>query len=375
MIGFRRKPYFQNKVITETNSNTLLTPIEGWRTFDNEINLICPWYTRNFLETLKKWDVSTWKVFEYGSGDSTNWWRMCAKDVYAIESSKSWSEKIGSIYVNNEEEFTSYPLKLIEDGLFDCIIIDNDVFPRDKCTEYALKALKPSGVLIIDNWHQPSVCGDWPITDELLKDYKLNIFHQPDHQDWKTMYITLNNIQPKLKPIENRVAEGWGFGTHLTPLITAVLNTKGNVFEMGCGDFSTVNLHQICKIQNRYLLSTDTSKEWLSHFLDLQSDIHEFIYVPVYDDDWQKNPKPHLWDDIGNQKWGVVFIDHRPGERRRIDISRFSELADIIVVHDTEELGYKYEDVFSEFKYRYDYKRYRQYTTLLSNKIDVSKLF
>ena len=177
------------------------------------------------------------------------------------------------------------------------------------------------------------------------------------------------------KPVENRVAEGWGYGTHLTPLITAVLNTEGPVFEMGCGDFSTVNLHQICKTQNKYLLSTDTSKEWLSHFLDLKSDMHELVHVPVYDDDWQTNPKPHLWDDIGNQKWGVVFIDHRPGERRKIDIERFSNLADIIVVHDTEEMGYQYEDVLSKFTYRYDYKRYRPYTTLVSNTIDVSQFF
>lgn len=167
------------------------------------------------------------------------------------------------------------------------------------------------------------------------------------------------------------------YGTHMAPLITAVMNTKGPVFEMGCGDFSTPLLHAICKSQNKYLLSTDTSKNWLDLFLDLKSGLHEFIYVPVYEDDENLNPNPDIWDKIGNNKsiWGVVFIDHRPGERRKIDIKRFANKADIIVVHDTENPDYGYESVFKDFKYRYDYKRYCPFTTLVSNKINVKLLF
>jgi predicted SPOUT superfamily RNA methylase MTH1 len=107
----------------------------------------------------------------------------------------------------------------------------------------------------------------------------------------------------------------------------------------------------------------------------MRSSNHEFIYVPVYEDDWEKNPKPELWDNVGNQTWGVVFVDHRPGERRTVDIKRFSNKSDIIVVHDTEYIGYGYESVFSDFKYRFDYKRYNTYTTLVSNSVDVSKFF
>jgi hypothetical protein len=353
-----------------------LEPIEGWRTFDNELKLICPWYTRNFLELLVTWDVSNWKVFEYGSGDSTVWWRKNAKKVYSIETDKIWADKVGSIYIDNEYDFISYPMKLVDDELFDCIIIDNDMFSRDSCTEYALQSLKENGVLIIDNWDQQSVPpNSWNITKYLLKDFELHIFHQPGHPDWKTLYITKNNISPKHRMITDRKTTGWGYGTHMGALITSVMNTKGPVFEMGCGDFSTVLLHAICKAQGRYLLSTDTSKEWLGLFLDLKSDIHDFIYVPVYEDDWQKNPKPEKWDEIGNQEWGVVFIDHRPGERRRVDIERFSDKAEIIVVHDTEEKGYMYEYVLSKFKYRYDDKRYNVYTTVVSNTIDLSSLF
>ena len=175
--------------------------------------------------------------------------------------------------------------------------------------------------------------------------------------------------------MENRILNDSEFGTHMAPLTTAVIHTNGPIFEMGCGDYSTPILHAICTAQRRQLLSTDTSKEWINYFIDMENDFHKFVYVPVYDDDWSLNPKPEKWDEVGNQKWSVVFIDHRPGERRRVDIDRFKNISQIIVVHDTQHHGYEYETVFCKFKYRYDYKRYNVYTTLVSNFIDVSKLF
>ena len=120
----------------------------------------------------------------------------------------------------------------------------------------------------------------------------------------------------------------------------------------------------------------DFSKDWLNLFKDLETDLHNFQYIPVYEDDWELNPKPELWDKVGtNVNWSVVFIDHRPGDRRRLDIQRFANIAEIIVVHDTESAGYDYESVFKDFKYRYNYKRYSTYTTLVSNKRNVALLF
>jgi len=165
------------------------------------------------------------------------------------------------------------------------------------------------------------------------------------------------------------------YGTHMVPLITAVQNTRGDIFEMGCGDFSTPLLHAVCLYQKRSILSADTSLEWLNLFKYLENDFHTFKYVDVYEDDWEKNPKPHKWDDIGNREWGVVFVDHRPGERRKDDIKRLKDKAQIIVVHDTEYPGYGYEPILNLFKYRFDYKIYSTQTTLVSNKMDVSKLF
>lgn len=173
----------------------------------------------------------------------------------------------------------------------------------------------------------------------------------------------------------NRELGNPNYGTHMVPLVTAIMNTVGDVFEMGCGDYSTPLLHSILTKQERNLLSCDTDLKWLNLFTYLTNDYHKFEYVKVYDNDWDLNPKPSKWDEVGNKNWGVVFIDHRPGERRKIDIERFSDKADVIVVHDTETKGYDYESILNKFKYRFDYKIYKTYTTLVSNKVDVSKFF
>lgn len=166
------------------------------------------------------------------------------------------------------------------------------------------------------------------------------------------------------------------FSTHMAALITSVVNTDGPVLELGCGDFSTPLLHAICSVNKRFLLSTDTDKKWLNLFIDLEQPWHQFLYVPVYEDDWTTNPKPHLWDEVGNDRhWGVVFVDHRPGERRVVDIQRLRSNADIIVVHDTEQPSYNYEPVLKTFKYKYVYERYLVTTTVVSDTIDVRKLF
>ena len=163
------------------------------------------------------------------------------------------------------------------------------------------------------------------------------------------------------------------YGTHIGPLVTAVMNTTGPVFEMGCGDFSTPLLHAICKVQGRELLSAETDKEWLREFEDLECDFHKMVYVPVYHEPDKINDR--AWDKVGNQNWSVILIDHRPGERRAVDLMRFRLMAECLVVHDTEHPGYKYEDVFRCYKYRYDERRYNVWTTIVSNKHDVAQWF
>ncbi len=167
-----------------------------------------------------------------------------------------------------------------------------------------------------------------------------------------------------------------GCGTHIFCLSTAVMNTDGPILEMGSGDFSTPLLHALCATHKRFLLTTDTDKKWLGYFEDLQTEWHHFEYVPVYDDDWSLNPKPWQWDNVARDThWAVVFIDHRPGERRIEDIQRLRDHTDIFVIHDTETASYGYGPLLSTFKYIYVDRRYTTYTTVASDTIDVSQFF
>ncbi|MGB8367491.1 MAG: hypothetical protein WCD44_03990 [Candidatus Babeliales bacterium] len=174
--------------------------------------------------------------------------------------------------------------------------------------------------------------------------------------------------------IQDRVLGNANWGTHQTPLITAVMNTEGPVLEMGCGDFSTPLLHAICTVNQRTLVSSDADKEWLTLFLDLETSWHHFIYVPVFEN--TQKPQENKWNQIGNNThWSIVFIDHSPGTRRAADIKRLRSHTDIFVVHDTEKAYKDYRPVLASFKYKFVYKRYKKQTTVVSDTIDVATFF
>lgn len=162
----------------------------GGRIVDTDLNIFFPWYVSSFLEVLRKCDTKNWNVFEYGSGDSTEWWRKRAKNVVSVDSNFQWAEKTKSYYCNKKSDFIEFPLKFISEEKFDCIVIDGDpVEWRDDCTEYAIDSLKSGGMLIIDNYKQGSIgLSFWPKTDILLENMDGEIFSQFGHSDWKTGY-------------------------------------------------------------------------------------------------------------------------------------------------------------------------------------------
>jgi hypothetical protein len=154
-----------------------------------------------------------------------------------------------------------------------------------------------------------------------------------------------------------------GYGSHKLALLAASILTAehgGPVMEMGCGYHSTVLLHQIIVIeQKRYLLSTDTDREWLSKFeTNMSSSIHQFRHINQTSE----------WDNVGidRPRWSIVFIDHKPGERRVVDIIRLANVSDIVIVHDTETSSYNYEEGLSQYPYRYRYNYLSTNTDVVS---------
>jgi hypothetical protein len=165
-----------------------------------------------------------------------------------------------------------------------------------------------------------------------------------------------------LSMIKNRVLSSAGYGTHLVPLIAAVMATKGDVLELGMGDFSTPMLHELLKRTDRLLVSIENDKEWFKNFSDLGNDKH-FLY----------NSKYNIV--ITNLNFSVVLVDNAPAEDRINAIQHYMNDTEIFVVHDTDKMDYYgYTEAFKQFKYTKTYERYKKSTTLLSNSIDVTKI-
>lgn len=158
---------------------------EGWRYYDEERDNFYPWYTKPALEVICTPGEGR-KVFEWGCGDSTNWYRKAGYEIYGVDDNHEWAMRAGVPYRKNEDEY----LREIEEmSPYDIIVIDGSF--RDKCLAIAAKHINPRGMIIIDNFHQPSVQADWPETDAILFLYNLahEVYKEPTHDDWKTLII------------------------------------------------------------------------------------------------------------------------------------------------------------------------------------------
>lgn len=123
-----------------------------------------PWYTYPAIEYLQQLDFSDAEVFEYGSGNSTLFWGNVAKTVTAVEDDEAWYERIsGQLGSGIEYRFISqkddYVRAIAAGGRrFDCIVVDGSY--RQECASEAVAALRPGGLLILDNsdWY-PNTAG------------------------------------------------------------------------------------------------------------------------------------------------------------------------------------------------------------------------
>lgn len=163
--------------------------LEGGR-YQDDSGLIMPWYTTPCLEWLITLDLKDKRIFEFGVGDSTLWYRSQGAITTGVDSNYLWASKVCAWHGDDEGHYLrSIGVLAMEDKqLFDIVINDGDY--RDRCTEQALNNLKPGGYLIIDNFHQPSVQEHWPLTDKLIEGMPITIYKEHTHYDWQTAVIT-----------------------------------------------------------------------------------------------------------------------------------------------------------------------------------------
>jgi hypothetical protein len=153
-----------------------------------------------------------------------------------------------------------------------------------------------------------------------------------------------------------------GGGSHLPVLMKLMSITEGPVLELGTGLFSTPYLHWSCFPNKRKLISYENKLKYFELNKQYECDYHKVNFVEE-------------WDKVDlNEHWSIVLVDHNPGPRRREEVKRLANLADYIVVHDTQGRAnwyYHYSEVYPLFKYRYDFTKVFPLTTVLSNLKDL----
>jgi hypothetical protein len=152
--------------------------------------------------------------------------------------------------------------------------------------------------------------------------------------------------------------------THQGLLIKTLLRSKGPVCEVGCGPFSTPLLHWVCKAMGRKLQTYENDKYYYDIFWKFRSRDHSIRFV----ENWDTMLFNGRWG-----RWGVVFIDHAPTDRRAIDAINFADKADFVVMHDSDATDINFDTVWPHYKYRLDWDVARPWSTVLSNTVDVTK--
>lgn len=155
------------------------------------------------------------------------------------------------------------------------------------------------------------------------------------------------------------------YDSHYAVLAAVVAKVCGSVIEFGAGEGSTPMLHYMCKGIKAPLLTLESDPVWLERFVAYASPTHHLKHVL----DWRQWAVDQF--NMGGM-WGVAFVDCAPGDMRSYLIGWLQRRARYIVVHDTETdyatgANYKYEPVFARFKHRQDFRRWRPYTTVLSD--------
>lgn len=155
------------------------------------------------------------------------------------------------------------------------------------------------------------------------------------------------------------------YSSHLPVLMEAINRSTGDVLELGPGVFSTPVLHWMCQAKKRNLLTIENDKKWYRFCKQYyETPLHKFLYVANWDE----------CKDVINKKWDVVLVDHSPSERRIVEISQLANLANYLVIHDSDlrnEFRYHYSEIYPLFKYRFNFDQADYSTVLLSNFVDL----
>lgn len=160
----------------------------------------------------------------------------------------------------------------------------------------------------------------------------------------------------------------FGFLSWIPVVIAACKATEGPILELGGGYGSSLALHGVCAAEKREILTLENDKTWVS-------------FLQMYGRKWHKFKHVAHFIDLAEYKrdWGLALVDHGILGERGPALNSLAHVP-IVVAHDTchEALNYTNDglpQVLDSFKYRHDHRWMGPKTSVLSNFIDVDKLF
>lgn len=139
--------------------NTYLTDTGWFNSFGKRIPIDSkgqpiPWYSYPAIAFLEQRATDSLNVFEFGCGNSTQWWSKKAEKVVSCEHDQEWFDRIVDTLPENaecrhvpKESYAHFITEFKEE--FDVIVIDG--IERVDCALNCLGALKKEGVVIWDN--------------------------------------------------------------------------------------------------------------------------------------------------------------------------------------------------------------------------------
>jgi hypothetical protein len=140
-----------------------------------------PWLTYSAIHFINQKLKKQFRVFEYGSGNSTIWFASKVKHIVSIEHDPGFYSSIYqkiTLFDNVAYELIelkdSYSQKIQEyRNEFDIVIIDGR--ERVQCTKNSISALKQDGIIIFDNSDRTEYneCFDYLVENDFKKiDFK-----------------------------------------------------------------------------------------------------------------------------------------------------------------------------------------------------------
>ena len=155
-----------------------------------------------------------------------------------------------------------------------------------------------------------------------------------------------------------------GYCNHRPLLLCALEATAGSrepVIELGMGLGSTAQLWRYCKAEGRTLISLDSDGAWCSQWKQDIEHATATVDFAAYE------------ETLRAGRYSVALVDHAPGERRHKDVIALADLADIIVIHDSQPRGgYLLDRVWNLFPYRVDVKHPEAWASAVSRTVDVT---